>query len=52
MAQNKSGFVLHVQIATELKRRMALRAVHEDRNGGENVADRKLATGEDRSRGQ
>ena len=28
---------------------MAFRAVHEDRDGGENIADRKFAAGEDRA---
>lgn len=47
MRENESGFVLNVKVAGKLQGAVALGAVHEDGNSGENVAQRKLAAGED-----
>lgn len=47
--QNESRFVSAAQVTGELQGAMALRAVHEDRDGQQNVADGHLAAGEDRA---
>ena len=47
MGQDKGRFVLHIQIAGELQRRMTLGAVAEDHNGQEVVAERELVIGGD-----
>ena len=46
--EDESCLVLNVKIAAQLKRAMALRAVHEDRNGEKDGLDRELAAREDR----
>ena len=51
MGKDESGLVLYVQIAAQLERGNALRAIDEDRNGGEQIDERKLAAGEDRAAG-
>ena len=51
VGQHEGRLVLAVQVAAELKGRNALGAVHEDCNRGQQVADRQLAAGEDRGRG-
>ena len=49
--QDEGGLVLAVEIAAQLERAMALRAVHEDGDGGEDIAERHFAAGEDRPAG-
>ena len=51
VGHHESRLILHVQVAPELQGRDALDRVYEDRDGGEVVADRQLAAGEDRSAG-
>lgn len=47
MSKNESGLVLDVEVTGELKRAVALRAIREDGNRHEVVANRELAVGED-----
>jgi hypothetical protein len=49
--ENEGRLVLAIEIAAHLERAMALRAVHENGDGGEDIAERHLAAGEDRSAG-
>jgi hypothetical protein len=49
VSHHESSFVLAIQIAAELQSAVALRAIDEDRDRQEVVADRKLAAGEDRA---
>ena len=49
VGQNEAGFILHVEIARELKGAMPFRAVGEDRDSQQDGADRQLAAGEDRA---
>lgn len=49
--QHESGFVLNVQIAACLKRTNALRAIHEDDHGGQQIGEGQLARSEDRPAG-
>ena len=50
VGEREGHLVLHVQIAAQLERGVALGAVHEDGGGGQNVADRQLASDGDRAR--
>lgn len=45
--EDEGRLVLHVEIAAQRQRALALHLVDEDRNGKEIVADRELAAGED-----
>ena len=47
MRQDERRLVLHVQVTPELQGADALHRIHEDGGGGEVVADRELAAGED-----
>jgi len=51
VGEDESGLILAVQIAAQLQRGNALRAVHEDDDGGEKIDEAKLAAGEDRAAG-
>ena len=50
MRQNESRLVLAIQIAAQLQRGIALSAIHEYRDSGQQVADRHLTAGKDRRR--
>lgn len=50
MGHHESRLVLAIQVAAELEGAMALRAVDEDGDCQEVIADRKLTAGEDRAR--
>ena len=51
VAEHVGRLVLAIQVAGELQRAMALRAVGKNRDGEKVRPDRKLAAGEDRARG-
>lgn len=50
VGEDERGLVLHAEIAAQVKRRHALRAVDEDHDRGEQRREGQLATGEDRAR--
>ncbi len=50
--QYERCFVINVQIARQLQRAVALRAVYEDCDCGEGIADRQFVAGKDGARGQ
>src|SRR5262249_33836593 len=47
MSQNKSCLILAIKIARELQGTMALRAVYENCDGKEDIADREFTAGKD-----
>jgi len=51
VGEHEGRFVLHVEVTAQLQGGIALGAVHEDGDGGQDVAQGKLAAGEDRPRG-
>src|SRR5437879_5100508 len=50
MREHECRLVLHIKITTQLKRAMALRAVHKDCDGQQVVTDGELPAGKDRGR--
>jgi len=45
--QNEGCLVVNAQIAGQLQCAVTLRAIYEDRDCGQNIADRQLAAGKD-----
>ena len=50
VAQHVGSLVLHTEVAADLERRDALRAVHEQHDCGQQISEGQFATGKNRSR--